>query len=45
MKNIFSSLKGKQLGYIDSEKKEKKIKIIKPKQIIEMMLDMIEIEK
>ena len=45
MKNIFSFLKGKQLGYIDSEKKEKKIKIIKPKQIIEMMLDMIEIEK
>jgi ribosomal protein S6--L-glutamate ligase len=45
LKMLFSTLKGKQLGYIDSEKKEKKIKIIKPKQIIEMMLDMIEIEK
>ena len=45
MKNLFLSLKGKLSGYIDSEKKEKKIKIIKPKQIIEMLLDMIEIEK
>jgi hypothetical protein len=45
MKNLFRSLKGKLSGYTDSEKKEKKIKIIKPKQIIEMMLDMIEIEK
>jgi ribosomal protein S6--L-glutamate ligase len=45
MKNLFRSLKGKFSGYTDSEKKEKKIKIIKPKQIIEMMLDMIEIEK
>jgi ribosomal protein S6--L-glutamate ligase len=45
MKNIFSSLKGKKLGYIDSEKKEKEKKIMKPKDIIEMMIDMLEIEK
>jgi ribosomal protein S6--L-glutamate ligase len=45
MKNLFRSLKGKISGYTDSEKKEKKIKITKPKQIIEMMMDMLEIEK
>ena len=45
MKNLFRSLKGKLSSYTDSEKNEKKIKIIKPKQIIEMMLDMIEIGK
>jgi ribosomal protein S6--L-glutamate ligase len=46
LKMLFSTLKGKQLGYIDGEtKKEKKIKITKPKQIIEMMTDMLEIEK
>lgn len=46
MKNLFRSLKGKLSGYTDSEhKKEKQIKITKPKQIIEMMLNMIEIEK
>jgi ribosomal protein S6--L-glutamate ligase len=45
MKNLFRSLKGKELGYIDSEKKEIKIKIKKPEDIIEMMTDMLEIEK
>jgi ribosomal protein S6--L-glutamate ligase len=45
MKNIFSSLKGKELSYIDSEKKEKEKKIKKPQDIIEMMTDMLEIEK
>jgi hypothetical protein len=45
IKNLFRSLRGKHLGYTDSEKKEKKIKITKPKQIIEMMMDMLEIEK
>lgn len=45
MKNIFSSLKGKQLSYIDSEKKEKEKKIKKPQDIIEMMTEMLEIEK
>ena len=45
MKNLFRSLKGKISGYTDSEKKEKKIKITKPKQIIEMMIDMLEVEK
>lgn len=45
MKNLFRSLKGKLSGYTDSEKKIKKIKITKPKQIIEMMIDMLEIEK
>ena len=45
MKNLFRSLKGKLSGYTDSEKKEKKIKITKPKQIIEMMIDMLEVEK
>jgi ribosomal protein S6--L-glutamate ligase len=45
MKNLFRSLKGKFSGYTDSEKKEKKIKITKPKQIIEMMIDMLEVEK
>jgi ribosomal protein S6--L-glutamate ligase len=45
MKNLFRSLKGKLSGYTDSEKKEKKIKITKPKQIIDMMIDMLEVEK
>ncbi len=45
MKNLFRSLKGKKLGYIDSEKKEKEKKIMKPKDIIEMMTNMLEIEK
>jgi ribosomal protein S6--L-glutamate ligase len=45
MKNIFYSLKGKELSYIDSEKKEKEKKIKKPQDIIEMMTDMLEIEK
>ena len=46
LKMLFSTLKGKQLGYIDGEtKKEQKIKIIKAKQIIEMSINMLEIEK
>lgn len=45
MKNLFRSLQGKLSGYTDSEKRERKIKITKPKQIIEMMIDMLEIEK
>jgi ribosomal protein S6--L-glutamate ligase len=45
MKFFFDYLKGKELGYLDSEKKEIKIKIKKPQDIIEMMTDMLEIEK
>lgn len=45
LKSIFLSLKGKLLGYADSEKKEKEKKIMKPQDIIEMMTDMLEIEK
>lgn len=45
IKSLFNSLKGKSLSYIDTEKIEKEIKITKPKQIIEMMTNMLEIEK
>ena len=45
MKKIFKSLKGKMLGYTDSEKKEKEKKIMKPQDIIQMMTEMLEIEK
>ena len=45
MINLFNSLRGKSLSYIDTEKKELKIKIQKPKDIIEMMTNMLEIEK
>jgi RimK family alpha-L-glutamate ligase len=44
IKKIFKSLKGKFLGYLDSEKKQKQKKINKPLDIIEMMTDMLEIE-
>ena len=45
MKRVFKSMKGKMSGYTDSEKKEKQKIIMKPQDIIEMMTDMLEIEK
>lgn len=45
MNKLFDTIKGKELNYLDSEKKEKEIKIKKPQDIIEMMTDMLEIEK
>jgi RimK family alpha-L-glutamate ligase len=44
MKNLFRSLKGKDLGYVDSEKNDKKIRISKPQHILEMTINMLKIE-
>jgi ribosomal protein S6--L-glutamate ligase len=44
MKNLFKSIKGKQLNYSDSEKNEKEIIIKKPQDIIKMMTEMLKIE-
>ena len=44
MKKLFNSLKGEDLGYLDSDKKEKQKKIRKPQDIIEMLTEMVEIE-
>jgi ribosomal protein S6--L-glutamate ligase len=45
MKKLFYLLKGKDLSYLDSEKKEKEKKIKNPQDIIQMMTEMLEIDK
>jgi hypothetical protein len=44
MKNLFRSLKGKDLGYVDSERNDKKIRISKPQHILEMTINMLKIQ-
>lgn len=44
IKNLFRSLKGKDLEYVDSEKNDKKIRISKPQHILEMTINMLKIE-
>jgi ribosomal protein S6--L-glutamate ligase len=44
MKNLFNSLKGKDLGYIDSDNNKNIIRINKPKHILEMTINMLKIE-
>lgn len=44
MKKLFSQLKGKELGYIDSDNNDKKIRISKPQHILQMTINMLKIE-